>query len=124
MLEDNSIAQDEFNIKKQEFDTLAFSKSKGKLIISLTVNMPIPPETYGFVLEADYRYVRRWATTGKAPKNRSYLSSILQIDGKIIREWVKHNEVHRRMVRNPEMLKFKPMMKYEEFYEQYLRVVG
>jgi hypothetical protein len=36
MLENSSIAQDEFNIKKQAVNTLAFSKSKSKVVLSFT----------------------------------------------------------------------------------------
>ena len=101
---------------------LLFQKAMVKLSSSLLVRMTIPPETYAFVLETDYQHVRRWALNGKTPKKRPYLASVLRIDANIIKNWVKHNEAHRKMAGKTTKSKLTPIFKYEDFYEQYLMV--
>ena len=60
--------------------------------------MTILPDTYGFVLEQEYKHVRTWAQTGNVPADLSFLAGILQANRAIITDWVNHNEAHRRMV--------------------------
>lgn len=60
--------------------------------------MTILPDTYGFVLEQEYRHVRTWVQTGKLSTNLSFLTGILQANRAIVTDWVNHNEAHRRMV--------------------------
>ena len=122
MLEANTSRQDEFNIKKQVVNTLAFSKSNGTLALFLPAKMSIPTVTYGFVLESDYADVRRWALTGKPPKNKAYLEVLLRIDGLMVERWVKFNEAHRRMIADTQEAITRPFLGYMEFCDQYLRV--
>lgn len=122
MLEANIDRQDEFNIKKQEVNTLAISKSNGKLISSLPTKMCIPPVTYGFVLDSDYADVCCWVYSGKIPKNKTYLAGILNIDGPMIERWVKFNEAHHRMIEDTEKTIVRPFLGYMEFCDQCLRV--
>jgi hypothetical protein len=84
--------------------------------------MSIPPETYAFVLESDYRDVCRWAFTGKVPEHKSYLAGILKIDGPMIERWVKFNEAHRRMISDTQEIITRPFLGYIEFCDQCLRV--
>jgi len=112
-------------LRNKRLILLLFQKARVICLYRSSKNMTIAPDSYAFVLEADYRDVRRWALTGETP-HRSYLERLLQFDGEVIQHWVKHNEAHRRQIScNPGIetdQTGKPMIKYLEFYQQYLRI--
>ena len=60
--------------------------------------MPIPPETYAFLLEHDYKHVREWVLSGELPPPIESLLPLLEDNYGLIVAWVDHNERHRKML--------------------------
>jgi len=85
--------------------------------------MPIPPVTYGFVLDAYYVPVRRWALTGQLPSKES-LHGLLNIDETMIKQWVKFNEAHHRMISDRKKEPTKPFLSYVDYCDQCEMVEG
>ena len=62
--------------------------------------MSIPPETYAFLLEHDYKYVREWVLTGELSTPIKNLLPLLEDNQELITAWVDHNERNRKMIRS------------------------
>ena len=62
--------------------------------------MSIPPETYAFLLEHDYKYVREWVLSGKLATEIEGRLPLLEGNRELIAAWVNHNERHRKMIRS------------------------
>ena len=81
--------------------------------------MSIPPETYAFLLEHEYKYVQEWVLSGKLAKPIVNLLPLLEDNQTIITAWVDYNERHRKMLRSKKQNPNKPVLGYVEFCDLY-----
>lgn len=81
-------------------------------------NHPIPPDSYGFILDHCYADVRRWVYTGKIAPDFRKFAWMLDMAGDVIRPWVHHNETHRKMSREPNQRNDWPLIRYIDYWDQ------
>ena len=62
--------------------------------------MSIHPETYAFLLEHDYKHVRKWVLTCELDAAIKDRLSLLEDNRELLAAWVHHNERNQKMVRS------------------------
>ena len=81
--------------------------------------MSIPPETFAFLLEHDYKHVREWVLSGKLATQIEGRLPLLEDNREVITAWVYHNERNRKMV-NSKCGIYKPLIGLVKFWDQYM----